>query len=276
MIFVQHQNEYSKRAIGCHTLQLYLPLSHRPEANILRKNKMTLPNFIFSGKPAKRSGFGLRATIGAALISASIFSQPALALHCGVPGAYTAVQTADGQRVIVLLSREPGDVMFAFTGSDLHNDTDMPSGNRLQVVLDGLHYSYFEVLKSEFLKPDEATLDDATVLARHAEWERLSLTKAHGPLSEFADMGNRTRDAHGANSAYTFKAWQMQEPEHHERIRQVFVTTVSGDRVIVLSAIATNQAEWTRVMSAMSMYSNSYALIPEKNGCPKLPEKHVQ
>ena len=235
---------------------------------------MIPPNFTLFGNPAKRFRFSLRATIGAAVIVTSIMSQPVLALHCGAPGSYRAVRTADGNRVIFLHSREPGDVMFALAGSDLRNDTEAPPGNRVQVVLDGLHFSYFEVLKSEFLKPDEATLDDATVLARHAEWERLSLTRAHGPLSEFLDMGNHTRDSQDANSAYTFKTWQMQEPEHHDRVRQVFVTTVAGDRVIVMSAIAANQTEWARVMSAMSMYSGSYTLVTEKYGCPKFAEKH--
>jgi hypothetical protein len=170
------------------------------------------------------------------LILATCLSIPLTALSASRlspqdPPSRAAIKTADGY----LLAWNRPDIHFTILikGKDVKplNDTE-----NVFFQVDGMVFQIQLASISEFA-PDakEKKLDDKTILAAHRDWESKYAEETFG--SKLKVESTSTKLSNGAEALL----WQYDMPETMkvEAKKQVYLTLVSGDYVIVLNSVVT-------------------------------------
>lgn len=212
--------------------------------------------------------------IKVALYLVALTASPVYAVHCTAPGTINVLKANNGDSFIFYPSRSYGDTVFELPGTDFRKDADAPPGTT-QFFVDGIHYQYLTTQKSQFVVKD-AVADDASVLAKHAEYEHRYVLSAGGPLSDFQDLGNRQKPANQGNPSFTFKLWLLKNPKKPNGARQLYLTSVVGDEVASLSAIALSPTKERQVISAFTEFAASFQFVPSEQACPPQPSSDVQ
>lgn len=191
---------------------------------------------------------------------ATVYASP-----CGTAGM-TVVKAFDGQNFVIYSYRPGSDVAFQIPGKDISfpNGTSGPK----RFVIDGVFFETLFVPITDFLKTKDK-LSDVDVLRKHKEFEVEYLTKSAGPLSKFVELGPRERPAGNQQPAFTFYLWQMANPRDERGTRQFYLTTLSENDVVVLSAVVGDDVKERMAMTAFQSFAGTFQHILKKEQCPE-------
>ena len=188
----------------------------------------------------------------------------ALASPCGKQGM-TALRANDGSGFLFYVFREGPDIYFALGGKEISfpNGTNPPP----QFLIDGILYQSLIVKPKDFIK-SEKVLADLEILKLYQTYESEHIKTTQSPLKEFIEIGARNKDAGAGQPAFTFHLWVASAPGDPKGTRQYFLTTVSNAEVIVLSAIARDEAAGALAMQSFQRYAAAFQHILKKEDCP--------
>jgi hypothetical protein len=147
------------------------------------------------------------------------------------PPAIAAIKTVDGY---LLVWNRP-DIHFTvlIKGKDIK---PLNSSERVFFQVDGMMFQIQLASISEFApEAKEKKLDDKTILAAHRDWESKYAEEMLGGALKVESSS--TKLSNGAEALL----WQYDMPEAMkvEAKKQVYLTVVSGDNVIVLNSAVT-------------------------------------
>jgi hypothetical protein len=198
------------------------------------------------------------------LLTLISFSSAAAFSPCGKSGM-TALRANDGSGFLFYVFREGPDIYFALAGKQISfpNGTSGPR----QFMIDGIIYESLSVQPKEFIGSEKG-LADLDILKRHQQYEFGYMKTTPTPLTEFVELGPRTKSAADGQPDFTFFLWMARAPHDAKGTRQYFLTTVSNNEVLVLTAIVPNQSANDLAMQSFESYASSFQHILKKEDCP--------
>lgn len=199
------------------------------------------------------------------LLTLVSFSSAAAFSPCGKSGMRT-LRANDGSGFLFYVLREGPDIYFYLAGKQISfpNGTSGPR----QFMIDGITYESLSVNPKDFIGAEKG-LADLDLLKRHQQYEFAYMKTTPTPLTELVELGPRTKAAAGGQPNFTFFLWMARAPNDPRGTRQYFLTTVSNNEVLVLTAIVPNQAGDDLAMQSFESYASSFQHVLKKEDCPQ-------
>lgn len=199
------------------------------------------------------------------LLSILIFCSSVAADPCGKDGM-SVLRSNDDSSFLFYLFRPGPDIYFALDGKQISFPNGMSGPRRF--VIDGIFFESLIVKPSEFMKV-EKSVADLDMLKAHRQHEVEYIQKTPSPLKQFAELGPRRKAAEQGQPEFTFYLWQMSSADDPKGARQYFLTSVSNNEVVVLTAIVRDDAANARAMQAFQTYAASFQHVLKKEQCPE-------
>ena len=205
---------------------------------------------------------------GLALLILLSFSN-AVASPCGTSGM-TALRANDGNGFLFYLFRKGPDIYFSLDGKEI----SFPEGTNgpRRFVIDGILYESLLLKPEEFMKSAKG-IPELDILKAHQRYEFDYISKSPSPLKQLEEVGPRKKAAAAGEPGFTFYLWLIKAPQDSTGPRQYFLTSVSNNEVVVLSAMMQDQSAEDRVMKAFETYASSFQHVLKKDQCPETPSK---
>lgn len=134
-------------------------------------------------------------------------------------------------------------------------------------VIDGVSYESLLVNPKAFTQSEKG-LADLEILKRHQRYEFDYMKTTPTPLKQMVELGPRTKPAANGQPNLTFYLWLAKAPDDEKGTRQYFLTTVSNNEVVVLTAIVPNQTAEQLAMESFQSYASSFQHVLKKEDCP--------
>lgn len=183
---------------------------------------------------------------------------------CGKDGM-TTLRANDGGGFLFYLFRTGPDIYFSLGGKVI----SFPEGTNgpRRFLIDGVFYESLIVKPSE-ISGVEKGLADLELLKRHQRYEFGYMQTTPTPLKELVEHGPRSKPAASGQPEFTFYLWSAGIPGDPKGTRQYFLTTVSNNEVIVLTAIVRDESANALAMQSFDTYARSFQHILRKEDCP--------
>jgi len=210
----------------------------------------------------------MRCVTGLVLLILLSFST-VVASPCGTSGM-TALRANDGGGFLFYLFRQGPDIYFSLDGKEI----SFPEGTNgpRRFMIDGILYENLLLKPEEFMKSARG-IPDLDILKAHQRYEFDHISKSRSPLKELEEVGPRTKPPAGGQPEFTFYLWLIKAPRDSTGPRQYFLTSLSHNEVVVLSAMMPDQSAEDRVMKAFETYARSFQHVLRKDQCPDTQTK---